>query len=53
MVFIGLTADERLVMVCEACHAELVDPAEPACLRPMALEALASAEQGRPRPSLH
>jgi hypothetical protein len=42
MVFIGLTTDQRLVMVCEACHAELVDSSEPACLRPAAIADLAS-----------
>jgi hypothetical protein len=40
MVFIGLTQDQRLVMVCEQCLRELQDPAEPACFRPPALEEL-------------
>jgi hypothetical protein len=43
MVFVGLTADERLVMVCETCYAELQDPREPACFRPPALEGLRDA----------
>jgi hypothetical protein len=37
MVFVGLTADEHLVMICETCYAELQDPAEPACFRAPAL----------------
>jgi hypothetical protein len=40
MVFLGLTTDQRLVMVCEACHADLVDAREPACFRPAAVESL-------------
>jgi hypothetical protein len=40
MVFIGLTTDQRLVMVCETRHAELVDASEPACFRPAAVESL-------------
>jgi hypothetical protein len=59
-VFIGLTRDERLVMVCEQCYAELQDAGEPACLRPAALEGLtrttaptaASQTLGQPKPRL-
>jgi hypothetical protein len=39
-VFIGVTADQRLVMVCEACYADLQDAGEPVCFRPAALEGL-------------
>jgi hypothetical protein len=46
-VFIGLTATEKLVMVCSACNQELQDPSEPACFRPSPLEALALAAAGQ------
>jgi hypothetical protein len=39
-VFIGPTADQRHVMICESCCAELQDSKEPACLRPAALGGL-------------
>jgi hypothetical protein len=38
-------------MVCEACYAQLQDPQEPACLRPVALEALALATVGQAKAS--
>jgi hypothetical protein len=40
-MFIGLTHDQPLVMVCKACSAELMDPQVPACFRPVTLEELA------------
>jgi hypothetical protein len=42
-VFAGVMADLRIVLICEGCYAELQDPAEPACLRPTALETLTGA----------